>query len=200
MVVVAQVALMIEATVLAALVLSGAVEVWHLIALSVWSGLASGFDVPARQALIVRFVSGQDLPNAIALNSMLMNGTRLIGPSLGGLLIAASSETVCFVLNAVSYIAVIAALFTVRVQRRPERRPTHPLSDLAEGWRYVMGNLPIRRMLFTLAAVSFSISPYTTLMPAIAVRIFGEGSELVGFFIGAGGLGAFVSAVALARR
>ena len=172
-----------------------------LLGLVLVGGVANAFEIPTRQSIFLQMLDHrEDLPNAIALNSMLMNGTRLVGPSIGGLLIAASSETVCFVLNAVSYIAVIAALFTVRVQRRPERRPSHPLSDLAEGWRYVMGNLPIRRMLFTLAAVSFSISPYTTLMPAIAVRIFGEGSELVGFFIGAVGLGAFVSAVALARR
>jgi MFS family permease len=115
-------------------------------------------------------------------------------------LIAAFGETLCFSLNAASYAAVIGALFTVRVQRRPERAPTAVLHDLAEGWRYAMGSLPIRRMLLTLAAVSFAISPYTTLMPALVVRIFGEGSELVGIFIGAVGLGAFISALTLASR
>ena len=101
----------------------------------------------------------------------------------------------CFALNAVSYIAVLGARTGMRVQRRPVRAPSHPLADLAEGWRYTMGTLPLRRLLLTLGAVSFAISPYTTLMPAMTVRIFGEGSELVGIFIGAVGLGALIFAV-----
>jgi MFS family permease len=165
------------------------------------AGVFNTFETPTRQSIFVQLLEDRaDLPNAIALNSMLMNGTRLIGPSIGGLLIAAFDETVCFVLNAVSYLAVLGALFAIRVRRAPARTPSHPLTDLAEGWRYVMGTLPIRRMLFTLAVVSFAISPYTTLMPAMAVRIFGQGSELVGLFIGAVGLGAFLSAIGLARR
>jgi MFS family permease len=131
---------------------------------------------------------------------MLMNGTRLIGPSIGGLLIVVSSETVCFALNAASYFAVVGALWYVRLQPRKQRAPSHPLADLAEGWRYAMGTLPVRRMLFTLALVSFSISPYSTLMPAMAVKTFGQGAGLVGLFIGAVGAGAFISAVTLARR
>jgi MFS family permease len=191
----------LQSVALAVLTGFGLITMPLLLALVLVAGIANAFEIPTRQSIFLQMLDRrEDLPNAIALNSMLMNGTRLIGPSIGGLLIALFDETVCFTLNAVSYVAVIAALFTVRVQRRPERRPSHPLSDLAEGWRYAMGSLPIRRMLFTLAAVSFSISPYTTLMPAVVVRIFGEGSELVGFFIGAVGLGAFVSAVSLATR
>jgi MFS family permease len=191
----------LQSVALAMLTGLGLITMPLLLGLVLVGGIANAFEIPTRQSIFLQMLDRrEDLPNAIALNSMLMNGTRLIGPSIGGLLIALFDETVCFTLNAVSYIAVIAALFTVRVQRRPERRPSHPLSDLAEGWRYAMGSLPIRRMLFTLAAVSFSISPYTTLMPAVVVRIFGEGSELVGFFIGAVGLGAFVSAVSLATR
>ena len=172
-----------------------------LLALVLVGGICNAFEIPTRQSIFLQMLdSREDLPNAIALNSMLMNGTRLVGPSIGGVLIAAFGETVCFSVNAASYAAVIGALFTVRVQRRPERRPTAVLQDLAEGWRYAMGTLPIRRMLFTLGAVSFAISPYTTLMPALVVRIFGEGSELVGVFIGAVGLGAFISAITLATR
>lgn len=172
-----------------------------LLALVLIGGICNAFEIPTRQSIFLQMLDKrEDLPNAIALNSMLMNGTRLIGPSIGGVLIAAFGETLCFSLNALSYAAVIGALFTVRVQRRPERQPTAVLQDLAEGWRYAMGSLPIRRMLFTLAAVSFAISPYTTLMPALVVRIFGEGSELVGIFIGAVGLGAFISALTLATR
>ena len=172
-----------------------------LLGLVLVGGICNAFEIPTRQSIFLQMLaSREDLPNAIALNSMLMNGTRLVGPSIGGVLIAAFGETVCFGLNALSYGAVIGALFTVRVQRRPERQPTAALQDLAEGWRYAMESLPIRRMLFTLAAVSFGISPYTTLMPALVVRIFGEGSELVGIFIGAVGLGAFASAITLATR
>ena len=107
----------------------------------------------------------------------------------------------CFTINAFSYLAVLAALMGIRVvhKRRP-RAATHPLADLAEGWRYAMGFLPVRRMLFTLGAVSFVDRPYTTLMPAIAVQTFNQGAELVGLFIGAVGLGAVISAVSLARR
>jgi MFS family permease len=172
-----------------------------LAGLVLFAGICNAVETPTRQSIFVQMLERrEDLPNAIALNSMLMNGTRLIGPSLGGLLIALFDETVCFALNALSYLAVLAALTGMRVQRRPARAPSHPLADLAEGWRYTMGTLPLRRLLLTLAAVSFAISPYTTLMPAMTVRIFGEGSELVGLFIGAVGLGALISAVTLARR
>ena len=177
------------------------ITMWQLAALALFAGVCNSFETPTRQSIFVQLIDKrEDLPNAIALNSMLMNGTRLIGPSLGGLLIATFNETVCFAVNAVSYIAVVAALMTLDVAKRPARAPTHPLHDLAEGWRYAMGLLPVRRMLFALAATSFSVSPYATLMPAIAVETFGRGAELVGLFIGAVGLGAFVAAVGLARR
>ena len=115
--------------------------------------------------------------------------------------IALTSETVCFVLNAVTYVAVLAALARVRVTHARAARPaSHPLADLAEGWRYAMGFLPARRMLFALGAVSVAISPYSTLMPEIAVKTFQQGAELVGLFVGAVGLGAVISAIGLARR
>ena len=179
----------------------GLITIPLLLALVLIGGVCNAFEIPTRQSIFLQMLDNrEDLPNAIALNSMLMNGTRLVGPSIGGVLIGLFGETVCFSLNAVSYAAVIGALFTVRVQRRPERMPSAVLQDLAEGWRYAMGSVPIRRMLFTLGIVSFAISPYTTLMPALVVRIFGEGSELVGIFIGAVGLGAFISASTLATR
>jgi MFS family permease len=191
----------IQATVLAVLTGLHLITMWQLAVLAFFAGICNSFETPTRQSIFVQLIDKrEDLPNAIALNSMLMNGTRLIGPSIGGLLIAVFNETVCFAVNAVSYIAVVAALMNLKVNPRPKRPPSHPLHDLAEGWRYAMGLLPVRRMLFTLAAVSFSISPYATLMPAMAVRTFGQGAELVGLFIGCVGLGAFVAAVGLARR
>ena len=191
----------LQSAILALLTGFGLITMPLLLCLVLIGGICNAFEIPTRQSIFLQMLdSREDLPNAIALNSMLMNGTRLIGPSIGGVLIAAFGETVCFGLNALSYAAVIGALSTMRVQRRPERQPSAVLQDLAEGWRYAMGSLPIRRMLFSLGAVSFAISPYTTLMPAVVVRIFGEGSELVGIFIGAVGLGAFISAVTLATR
>jgi MFS family permease len=173
----------------------------QLAVLALLGGIFNAFETPTRQSIYVQLVDRrEDLPNAIALNSMLMNGTRLIGPSLGGVIVAASGETLCFALNALSFAAVLIALVGVKLQPQPPRPRKHPLHDLAEGWRYAMGTLPVRRMLFTLAAVSFSISPYATLMPAMVVQTFGSGATLVGLFIGAVGLGAFIAAFGLARR
>jgi MFS family permease len=178
------------------------ITLWQLAALAAFAGICNAVETPTRQAFFVQLLDRrEDLPTAIALNSVLMNGTRLLGPSLGGLLIAAVAEWICFGLNAVSYLAVLIALFRVEI-RQPQaaRAPSHPLADLAAGWRYAMGFLPFRRMLFQLALISISIAPYVTLMPAMAVKTFHEGPELVGLFVGAVGLGAVTSAVFLARR
>ncbi len=192
----------LQSTVLA--ILSGLhiITQWHLAALALFMGICNAFETPTRQSIFVQLIDRrEDLPNAIAMNSMLMNGTRLIGPSIGGIIIATWDESVCFALNAISYAAVLFALFSLKLSTAaPVRKPSRPLDDLAEGWRYVMGSVPVRRMLFALAAVSFAISPYGTLMPGMAVQAFGGGPELVGLFIGAVGLGAVVSAVGLARR
>lgn len=194
--------LAVQSAILAVLSGLGIIKPWELAALALFAGVCSAFETPTRQSFFVQLLERrEDLPNAIAMNSILMNGTRLVGPSLGGLLIAAFSETVCFSINALSYLAVLIALSKVRVVHpRAKRAQSHPLADLAEGWRYAMGIVPVRRMLFTLSAVSFSISPYATLMPAIAVKTYHAGASLVGLFIGAVGLGAVISAVSLARR
>jgi MFS family permease len=193
--------LAVQSTALAILAGTNLITLPQIAALALLAGILNAFETPTRQSIFIQLLDRrEDLPNAIALNSMLMNGTRLIGPSIGGLLIALSSEAVCFALNAASYLAVVGALWYVHLPPRNARAPSHPLADLAEGWRYAMGMLPVRRMLFTLAVVSFSISPYSTLMPAMAVKTFGQGAGLVGLLIGAVGLGAFASAVTLARR
>ena len=191
----------LQATILAVLTGTDLITMPQLAFLALFNGVCNSFETPTRQSIFVQLIDNrEDLPNAIAMNSMLMNGTRLIGPSIGGVLIAAFNETVCFALNAVSYIAVVGALLRLSIAPRAPRPPSHPFHDLLEGWRYAMGLLPIRRMLFTLALVSFSVSPYSTLMPAMSVHAFGAGAGLVGLFIGAVGLGAFVSAIGLARR
>jgi MFS family permease len=173
----------------------------HVVALALASGIFNALETPTRQSIFVLLLDRrEDLPNAIAMNSLLMNGTRLLGPSLGGVLVALYGETICFSLNAVSYLAVVGALMRTRLAAKPSRAPSHPFADLAEGWRYSMGTLPVRRILFTLAMVSFAISPYATLMPAVAVQLFGEGPELVGFFFSSLGAGALVAAGGLAQR
>lgn len=194
--------LSLQAAVLALLSGLQIITMPELAALALFAGVCNAFETPTRQSIFVQLLDRrEDLPNAIAMNSVLMNGTRLIGPSIGGLLIAAFGETVCFTLNAISYIAVLAALFSLKIVRpKPRRAASHPLADLTEGWKYAMGLVPVRRMLFTLAAVSFALAPYSTLMPAMSVQAYHKGAELVGLFIGAVGLGAVISAVSLARR
>jgi MFS family permease len=193
--------LALQSTALAILSYTGHINAPLLAGLAFIAGVCNAFETPTRQSIFVQLLDKrEDLPNAIALNSMLMNGTRLVGPSIGGLIIALSNETVCFALNAISYSAVLYALKGVVVAPRPARVPTPPLADLAEGWRYAMGHLPVRRMLLTLGFVSAFTSPYATLMPAMAVNVFGSGAGLVGIFIGCVGLGAFCAALSLARR
>jgi MFS family permease len=180
----------------------GIITTTQLAALALFAGVANSFETPTRQAFFVQLLDDRaDLANAIALNSILMNGARLVGPSIGGFIIAAWDETTCFAINAASYLAVLAALAgTKTVRATPPREASHPLADLADGWRYAMGSVPIRRMLFLLATVSVAIGPYSSLMPAIAVKTFAQGPQLLGLFIGAVGLGAVISAVFLARR
>jgi MFS family permease len=192
----------VQAALLALLSGLGVITMWQLAALGLFAGVCNSFETPTRQSFFVQLLEDrEDLPNAIALNSVLMNGARLVGPSLGGFIIAAAGETACFALNAVSYLAVLGALLRIKTVRNPAARgASHPLADLAAGWRYAMGHVPIRRMLVLLSTVSVSIGPYASLMPAIAVKTFGEGATLVGIFIGAVGFGAVVSAVGLARR
>ena len=180
----------------------GVLTMAQLAGLALFAGIANSFETPTRQSFFVQLLDRrEDLPNAIALNSVLMNGARLVGPSIGGLVIAAWGETACFAINAATYLVVLAALRHARAVRpAPARAPSHPLADLADGWRYAMGFVPIRRMLLLLATLSVTVGAYSTLMPAIAVKTFGEGARLVGLFIGAVGLGAVVAAVGLARR
>lgn len=194
--------LCLQSTLLALLTGLGLITPFWLGVLALAAGTANAFETPTRQAFYVQLIGNrEDLPNAIALNSILMNGARLVGPSLGGLIIAVSNETVCFSLNALSFLVVLRAL--ARIRPFPPRAPRSGQrlrEDLSEGWRYAMGFLPVRRLLLMLAVVSITIGPYSSLMPAIAVKTFGGGAELVGFFIGCVGFGAVVAAAGMARR
>jgi MFS family permease len=196
-----QVASMSLAGLLAFLTLSGTVQVWHLLAIAAALGVVNAFDLPARQALVVQLVSRDTLPNAIALNSTIFNGARVVGPAIAGILVASVGEGWCFFANAVSYIAVIAGLLAMKVPpgARPER-PASALAHIVEGFRFVAHSRPIRALLLLLGLVSLMGTPYAVLMPILADQRFHAGAEGLGILMGAAGVGALIGALRLARR
>ncbi len=202
MLVITQSLLMLQACTLAILTLSGVVQVWHIIALALFYGAVMGFDTPVRQSLLVELVADRaDLPNAIALNSLLMNSSRLIGPSIAGLLLTLVSEGVCFAINGASYVAIIAAVTTLRVVKRIAVQARGGLRQgVLEGLRYAWSSLPIRMLLPLVALVSLTASPYVTLMPVIVRQVLGGGPQTLGFLVGAAGFGALTGTVWLATR
>ena len=193
---------MVQASILAVLVLTGSVEVWHVIALSIFLGLVHAFDVPVRQSFLPALLEKrEDLGNAIALNSSMVHGARLIGPSLAGILIAATGEGICFLLNAVSYVAVIAALIAMKISPKEKPRGSvRVLQELKEGFSYVSHSVPIRSILLLLGVVSLVAMPYQVLMPVFAQDILLGGPRTFGFLVGCSGLGALAGAVYLASR
>lgn len=170
--------------------------------LALLQGILNGVEVPTRHAFFVQLIEDKgDLPNAIALNSININGTRLVGPAIGGLLIAAVGEALCFGLNAISYLAVIGQLLRIAPNESRLVKPAGGLvSELVAGWKFGLSHPVIRTLVLMAGAVSFVISPYTILMPAISVQTFGKGAELNGLFISCVGLGALAGAILLARR
>jgi MFS family permease len=200
-VVMAQLLLMIQATVLAALVISGNVEVWHLIGLAAVSGLVSGADIPARQALLVRLVGGrEDLPNAIALNSSMFNAARLVGPAVAGLLIGWVGEGPVFVINALSYSAVIVALLALRLPPEPTWSSTPVLAHIREGFAYAFSPGPTRDTLILFACVSLVGVPYVVLLPAFAADVLAGDARTLGLLTSCAGLGALSGGLWLAAR
>ena len=193
---------MLQAGVLAVLVLTDLVQVWHIVALSLFLGTVNAFDIPARQSFLIEMIEKrEDLGNAIALNSSMVNGTRLIGPSLAGIVIAAFGEGVCFLLNAASFLAVIVALMAMRVKNKAARAVrTSVLHELREGLAYAYNFPPIRSILLLLALVSLMGVPYTVLLPVFAREVLHGGAHTFGFLMAAAGSGAFVSAILLATR
>jgi MFS family permease len=198
-----QVLALLQSLVLAILTLSGIVQVWHIILLSIFQGLINAFDMPARQAFVVEMVEKrEDLPNAIALNSSMVNSARLLGPSIGGILIATVGEGWCFMLDSVSYLAVIASLLAMRITPRQTKhlREAKMLQQLREGWKYAAGFAPIRKVLILLALVSLVGMPYTVLMPVFANEILHGGPNTLGLLMAASGVGALSGALLLAAR
>jgi MFS family permease len=202
MLVVIQALAMIQALILAVLVLADVITVWEIVVLSIFLGVINAFDMPIRQAFVVEMIDKrEDLGNAIALNSSMFNGARLVGPSIAGLLIAAVGEGYCFLLNGLSYIAVIVALLAMkRVPHTPELKRSRTLQTLKEGFVYSFGFPPIRSLLLLLALVSLMGMPQIVLMPIFATTILHGNSHTLGFLVGASGIGALVGAVYLASR
>ena len=215
---------MIQAAILAALTLTGVIQVWHILVLGVALGVISAFDIPIRQSFVVEMVGRrEDLPNAIALNSFVVNGGRIIGPSIAGVLIAALSgydpealqsaggaaskgarhlgEGVCFLLNAVSYLAVLVALRAMRVAPRVNNQPRrHVLHELHEGFKYAFGFAPIRTVLLLVGLISIVGAAYSVLLPVYTREQLGGHARTYGFLMSAGGAGAMVGALFLASR
>jgi MFS family permease len=193
---------MIQAFILAFLTLTGLITIHHIVLLAIFLGLVNGFDMPTRQAFVVEMVERrEDLGNAIALNSLLFNGARLVGPSIAGILISILGEGMCFLLNGVSFLAVIFALLAMKM--RPEDREhekTQILKGLKEGFTYAFGFVPIRSILFLLGWISLVGMANTTLMPVFARDILHGGPQTYGFLMAAMGVGAAVGAIYLASR
>jgi MFS family permease len=193
---------MVQSLTLAAMTLSGRITIPWLLTLSVMQGMINAFDMPGRQAFMVKMVDDRrDLQNAIAINSSMVNMARLVGPSLAGMLIAVSSEGWCFLIDGISYMAVIASLVMMRLHEPVVKRvATSTLHELKAGWTYVSHFAPIRTILLLFAVVSLMGMPFVVLMPIFAARVLHGGPHTLGFLMGAMGVGALVSALSLAAR
>jgi MFS family permease len=195
-----QTASMILAFILAGLTLANRITIPEIFVLAALLGIVNAFDIPGRQAFLVEMVGKEDLINAIALNSSMFNGARIIGPAIAGILVAKIGEGWCFLANAISYIAVIIGLFMMRVERRHQPPSGSPIEHIKEGFRFVRDTEPIRALLLLLGLVSLVAMPYTVLMPIFADRILHGGARGLGILMGATGVGALLGALTLATR
>ena len=193
---------MIQALILAFLALTGTIQVWQIIALSIFIGVINAFDMPTRQAFIVQIVDKpEDLGNAIALNSFMFNGARLIGPAVAGILIGIVGEGICFLINGLSFFGIIIALLAIKVPKRKKaEHESHLWRDLKEGYSYAFGFAPTRYILLQLGLMSFMGMAYSVLMPIFAKDVLHGGPHTLGFLMAASGVGALTGAVYLASR
>ena len=194
--------LMLQAFTLSVLTLTGRIEVWHIMLLSIMLGLTNAFDMPVRQAFLVEMIDDRkDLGNAIALNSSLVNMTRLIGPAIAGIIVAKLGEGICFMINGITFIAVIAALLFMKIKKpRLDTSHRNAFTELKEGLKYSFGFPPIRDLLILLGVMSFAIMQYPVLMPIFARDILKGGSDTLGFLMAASGVGALTGGIYLASR
>ena len=192
----------LQSLALAGLTIGKVINIHEILWLSVMQGLINAFDMPGRQAFLVQMVEDkQDLGNAIALNSSMVNMARLVGPALAGIVIGSVGEGYCFLIDGLSYLAVIASLLMMRVKVAPlKRAATSMVQQLKEGWTYVRGFAPIRTILLLFALISLMGMPFMVLMPIFAAQVLHGGPHTLGFLLGASGVGALISAVSLALR
>ncbi len=192
---------MLLAFALAALTLGHIAQVWHIYVLAGALGVASAFDIPARQSFFVEMVGRSDLMNAIALNSSMFNASRIVGPAIAGILVAAIGEGWCFFVNGVSFLAVIAGLVAMKMPPRDAEHPKDsPWRDLVEGFHFVVGNTAVHSILIMAGVISLTGMPYTTLMPIFADGVLHGGSKALGLLMGVSGLGALAGALTMASR
>ncbi len=193
---------MLQSFALAALTLTGRMTIPALVWLNVLQGLINAFDMPCRQAFVISLIENrEDLANAVALNSSMFNLARIAGPAAAGLLIAAAGEGSCFLIDGVSFLAVLLALLAMRLAPKPARepRPKNAAAEFKEGWRYMAGSVPIRTLMILLAVVGLVAMPYALLIPIFAGRVLGGGPNMLGFLMTASGTGALLAAIWLAR-
>lgn len=197
-----QILAMIQSLTLAVLALTGVIQVWHIIALSLFQGFINAVDAPARQAFVPELIEKRDdLANAIAINSTMFNGARLIGPAIGGLLIAQVGAAYCFLIDGLSYIAVIAALLAMNIKsNKYQVSSANPIQKIKEGFDYAFGFPPIRAILILSALVSFMGMQYTIIVPIFAEKILQGGADTLGFLMAASGVGALSGGIYLATR
>jgi len=197
-----QIVSLIQAAILAWLCLTGSIQIWEIVVLSVILGCTNAFDVPSRHSFVIDMVENkEDLGNAIALNSLMFNGARLIGPSIAGVMLASTSEGVCFLLNAISYIFVIISLLMMRLNiQQTHKKAEKILRELSEGLRYTFGFAPIKHLLILLSISSLMGMSYSVLMPVFAKEVLHGGSNTYGFLMGAACFGALTGALFLASR
>ncbi len=197
-----QIASLVQALILAILALAGVLGIWHLVILSIALGCINAFDVPSRHSFVIEMVEHkEDLGNAIALNSLMFNGARLIGPSIAGIMLASAGEGICFLINAISYLFVIGSLLMMKIPVRKEVVKTGSmLREMKEGLDYTFGFPPIKHLLLLLSVVSLLGASYQVLMPVFAKEVLHGTSSTFGFLMGAAGFGALLGALYLASR
>ncbi|MBI5779554.1 MAG: MFS transporter [Planctomycetes bacterium] len=198
---VTQILAMLQAFMLAALFFTGAIQIWHIIALGVFLGCINAFDMPTRQSFIVDLVENKnDLGNVIALNSSMFNSARMIGPAIAGIIIAVTGEGVCFLVNGLSFLCIIVTLLLMKIPHREAKPHAGHIEDFKSGLKYTFGFPPIRTVILLLALLSLVGMPYAVLMPEIVKKVLHGGPNTYGFLMAASGIGALTGALYLASR
>ncbi len=200
LIVITQSTSMLLTLILALLTLTGHVQIWHIVTTSLLLGAVNAFDIPARQVFVAQTVARPDLMNAIALNSSMFNGARIVGPAVAGLLVATVGEGWCFLVNSVSYLAVISGLLAMRLDGIPRARASAGGSAMLEGFRFILGAKPVRDLLVLIGLLSLMGMPYSVLMPIFADQILHGGPRALGLLMGTSGVGALAGALSLALR